>query len=192
MQATLAEYGSQAESAAVYRTDCWVRGHFLHKSSHSLINCRGATTLLRSARVNSLPDWSDCAKSLVDVAMGREPADTVIRNGRWVNVYSGEILPNTDIAIRHGRFAWVGSDASHTIGPETHIIEANDRYLVPGLCDAHMHVESGMVTVTEFVRAVMPHGTTSMFIDPHEIGSHADARQCVCANAQLRTFRAWA
>ena len=45
------------------------------------------------------------------------------------------------------------------------------RYLVPGLCDAHMHVESGMVTVTEFTRAVIPHGTTSMFIDPHEIAN---------------------
>jgi len=121
--------------------------------------------------VNSLPDWSDCAKSLVDVAMGREPADTVIRNGRWVNVYSGEIIPGTDIAIRHGRFAWVGPDAAHTIGPETSIIDADDRYLLPGLCDAHMHVESGMVTVTEFTRAVVPHGTTSMFIDPHEIGN---------------------
>ena len=51
------------------------------------------------------------------------------------------------------------------------VIEAAGRYLVPGLCDGHMHVESGMVTVTEFARAVMPHGTTSMFIDPHEIAN---------------------
>ena len=50
-------------------------------------------------------------------------------------------------------------------------IEADGRYLVPGLCDGHMHVESGMVTVTEFARAVIPHGTTSMFIDPHEIAN---------------------
>jgi len=121
--------------------------------------------------MNSVPQWSDCANSLIDVAMGREPADTLIRNGRWVNVYSGEILPRTDIAIRHGRIAWVGPDAKHTVGENTQIIDAADRYLVPGLCDAHMHVESGMVTVTEFVRAVLPHGTTSMFIDPHEIGN---------------------
>jgi len=117
------------------------------------------------------PDWAECAKSLIDVSMGREPADTVIRNGKWVNVYSGEIIAATDIAIKHGRFAYVGPDASHTISPTTQVIEANDRYLVPGLCDAHMHVESGMVTVTEFSRAVIPHGTTSMFIDPHEIGN---------------------
>jgi adenine deaminase len=110
-------------------------------------------------------------RRLIDVAMGRAHADTVIRNGRWVNVHSGEIIPGTDIAIVDGRFAYCGPDASHTIGPATKIIDANNRYLVPGLCDAHMHVESGMVTVTEFARAVIPHGTTSMFIDPHEIAN---------------------
>jgi adenine deaminase len=103
--------------------------------------------------------------------MGRTPADSVVRSGRWVNVYSGEIIPNTDIAIAAGRIAYVGPDASHTIGDKTDIIEANGRYMVPGLCDGHMHVESGMVTVTEFARAVIPHGTTSMFIDPHEIAN---------------------
>lgn len=121
--------------------------------------------------MKTLPSWAECAKSLIDVSMGREPADTLIRNGKWVNVYSGEIIPGIDIAIKHGRFAYVGPDASHTVGEQTRIIEADDRYLVPGLCDAHMHVESGMVTVTEFSRAVIPHGTTSMFIDPHEIGN---------------------
>lgn len=108
---------------------------------------------------------------LVDVAMGRAKADLVIRNGRWVNVHSGEIIPNTDLAIVAGRFAYCGPDASHTIGENTEVVDAGGRYLVPGLCDAHMHVESGMVTVTEFCRAVIPHGTTSMFIDPHEIAN---------------------
>jgi adenine deaminase len=111
------------------------------------------------------------SRHLVDVAMGRKPADMVIRNGRWVNVQSGEIIPNTDIAITKERIAFVGADASHTIGDSTQIIEAKDEYLVPGLLDGHMHVESGMVTVTEFVRAVIPHGTTGMFIDPHEIAN---------------------
>ncbi len=111
------------------------------------------------------------SRHLVDVAMGRKPADLVIRNGRWVNVQSGEIIPNTDIAITKERIAFVGADASHTIGDSTQIIEAEDQYLVPGLLDGHMHVESGMVTVTEFVRAVIPHGTTGMFVDPHEIAN---------------------
>jgi len=111
------------------------------------------------------------ATELVDVATGRKPADLVVRSGRWVNVYSGEIVPDTDIAIVGGRFAYCGPDASHAIGDKTVVVEAQGRYLVPGLCDAHMHVESGMVTVTEFCRAVIPHGTTSMFIDPHEIAN---------------------
>ncbi len=108
---------------------------------------------------------------LVDCAMGRMPADLVVRGGRWVCVQTGEILPGTDVAVIQGRIAFVGPDASHTIGPDTQVIEANGRYLVPGLLDAHMHVESGMLTVTEFARAVMPHGTTGMFVDPHEIAN---------------------
>ncbi len=111
------------------------------------------------------------ARPLVDCAMGRTPADLVIRGGRWVAVQSGEIVPNTDIAILAGRVAYVGPDASHTIGADTQVIEAGGRYMVPGLLDAHMHVESGMLTVTEFVRAVLPHGTTGMFVDPHEIAN---------------------
>ncbi len=110
-------------------------------------------------------------RTLVDVAMGRQPADLVIRNGRWVCVQSGEIIPNTNVAIKNGRIAYIGSDVSHTIGEKTEIIDAAGRYLVPGLLDAHMHVESGMLTVTEFVRAVVSHGTTGMFVDPHEIAN---------------------
>lgn len=118
-----------------------------------------------------IPSWSEAASRLIDVAMGRAPADAVIRGGRWVNVYSGEIIADTDIAVAMGRIAFVGPDASHAVGDATKLIAAEGRYMVPGLCDAHMHVESGMVTVTEFARAVIPHGTTSMFIDPHEIAN---------------------
>jgi adenine deaminase len=118
-----------------------------------------------------LEPWHKSARQLIDVASGRRPADLVIRKGRWVNVHSGEIIAATDIAIASGRIAYVGPDASYTIGPATKTIDADGRYLIPGLCDGHMHVESGMVTVTEFARAVIPHGTTSMFIDPHEIAN---------------------
>ena len=115
--------------------------------------------------------YAQMTRALVDVAMGRLPADLVIRNGRWVCVQSGEILPDIDVAVKGERIAYVGDDASHTIGRDTQVIEADGRYLVPGLLDGHMHVESGMLTVTEFVRAVIPHGTTAMFIDPHEIAN---------------------
>lgn len=110
-------------------------------------------------------------RSLVDVAMGRAHADLVIRNGQWVCVQSGEIIDGTDIAIVDGRVAYVGPDAGHTVGKDTIVVDARGKYLVPGLLDGHMHVESGMVTVTEFVRAVAPRGTTGMFIDPHEIAN---------------------
>ena len=115
--------------------------------------------------------WHAVTRQLVDVAMGRRAADMVICNGRWVNVHSGEIIAGTDVAIAGSRIAYVGPDAGHAIGRGTQVVQAHGRYLLPGLCDAHMHVESGMVTVTEFVRAVIPHGTTSMFIDPHEIAN---------------------
>ncbi len=116
-------------------------------------------------------EWADLTRHLVDVAMGRAPADRVVRGGRWVCVQSGEILDETDVAITRGRIAYVGPDARHAIGPATDVVEARGRYLVPGLLDGHMHVESGMLTVTEFVRAVVPHGTTGMFVDPHEIAN---------------------
>jgi adenine deaminase len=115
--------------------------------------------------------WAELSRMLVSVAMGREPADLVIRHGRWVCVQSGEILPGMDIAIKGERIAYVGPDASHTIGKDTQVIEADGRHLVPGLLDGHVHVESAMLTVTEFVRAVAPHGTTGIFIDPHEIAN---------------------
>jgi len=121
--------------------------------------------------MSELKSWREVAPLLVDVAAGRRPADLVVRGGKWVNVHSGEIVPATDLAISQGRFAYCGPDASHCIGPATEIVEAKGLYLVPGLCDGHMHVESGMLTVTEFARAVVPHGTTSMFVDPHEIAN---------------------
>ncbi|MBI4730948.1 MAG: adenine deaminase, partial [Chloroflexi bacterium] len=111
------------------------------------------------------------SKNLIDVAMGRKPADLVIRHGTWVCVQSGEFVPDTDIAVKDGRIAYVGPDASHTIKKETVVIDAENKYLVPGLLDGHVHVESSMLTVTEFVRAVLPRGTTGLFIDPHEIAN---------------------
>ena len=115
--------------------------------------------------------WSECAPRLIAVAGGREPADTVIRGGTWVNVQTAELILGVDIAIADGRFAFCGDDARPMIGEETRVIDARGRFLVPGLCDAHMHVESSMLTVTEFVRAVALRGTTSIFIDPHEIAN---------------------
>ncbi|MBS3989694.1 MAG: adenine deaminase [Dethiobacter sp.] len=113
---------------------------------------------------------SDVAPHLVDVAMGRKYAELVIQKARLVNVHSAEILPNIDVAVAAGRIALVG-DACHTIGPETTVIDAGNMILVPGFLDGHIHVESSMVTVSGFAQAVLPHGTTAIFMDPHEIAN---------------------
>lgn len=120
---------------------------------------------------SQFPSWADTAYELVGVASGRTSADTVIHGGRLVNVHSREILPDWSVAFKEGRIAYVGPDASHCIGNNTEVINAEGRYLIPGLCDAHMHIESGMLTPAEFAAAVIPHGTTSMFTDPHEIAN---------------------
>lgn len=113
-------------------------------------------------------DW--LREGLVDVALGKVPADLAIKNGRLVNVNTCEIEDGIDVAVKGKRVALVG-DARHCIGGDTVVIDAKGKHLVPGLLDAHVHIESSMVTVTQFARAVLPRGTTGVFIDPHEIAN---------------------
>ena len=115
--------------------------------------------------------WAEVAPRLIAVAAGREQADRVFCNCKLVNVQTREVLDGWQVAIAEGRFAYVGADASHCIGEDTEIFDVNGRYLIPGLCDGHMHIESGMLTPAEFAAAVIPHGTTTMFTDPHEIAN---------------------
>jgi len=115
--------------------------------------------------------WAEVAPRLIAVAAGREQADRVFRNCKLVNVQTREVLYGWQVAIAEGRFAYVGADASHCIGEDTEVFDVNGRYLIPGLCDGHMHIESGMLTPAEFAAAVIPHGTTTMFTDPHEIAN---------------------
>lgn len=121
--------------------------------------------------MTSFPSWSQSAPTLVAVAAGRAPADRVIRGGSLVNVQTREVLEGWEVAIAAGRFAYVGPNATHCIGPETDVVDAAGQFLIPGLCDGHMHIESGMLTPAEFAAAVTPHGTTTMFTDPHEIAN---------------------
>ena len=107
---------------------------------------------------------------LIDVALGRLKADLVIKGATLVNVFTGELQEGIDIAVRKDRIALVG-DAEHTLGSHTHVIRAEGLYAAPGFIDAHVHVESSMVTFSEFARAVLPHGTTAIFADPHEIAN---------------------
>lgn len=107
---------------------------------------------------------------LVDAALGRISSDLVIKSAKLVNVNTAEIEEHVDIAVKDGRIALVG-DASHCVGKGTKVIKARGGYFAPGLLDAHIHVESSMVTLTQFARAVLPRGTTAVFVDPHEIAN---------------------
>ena len=120
-----------------------------------------------------VPLW-ECNDDLARVALGERPADLVIRHASLVSVTTREILPDTDIAVSRGRVAYLGIDghtAEHCIGPETRVIDATGLYAAPGLMDSHIHVESAMVGVAEYARAVVPHGTTAIFCDPHEVAN---------------------
>jgi len=102
---------------------------------------------------------------LIKYARGDEPAEVLIKNARVVNVYTGEIYP-ADLALAHGRIVGVGT------GYTAHqIFDIEGRYVCPGFIDAHVHIESAMVPPHEFARAVVPRGTTTVIIDPHEIAN---------------------
>lgn len=100
---------------------------------------------------------------LVDVAAGREPADLVIKNCQLVDVGLGKIY-QTDIAISQGLIAGIGPDYE---GKES--LDAQGLFALPGLIDAHIHIESSYLSPEEFARLVVPRGTTTVVADPHEI-----------------------
>lgn len=102
--------------------------------------------------------------ALIAAARGDEPADLLLKNAQLVNVFAGEIQP-ADIALADGRvLGWGPYEARHTVDLE-------GRFVCPGLIDAHVHLESAMVRPAEFARAVVPHGTTAVICDPHEIAN---------------------
>lgn len=104
-------------------------------------------------------------KTLIDVAAGRKPADLVIKNSKIVNVFTGEITSG-EIAIHSGMIAGIGKGYK---GLKE--IDAEGKYIAPGLIDGHVHVESSMVTPIQFSNAVVPKGTTTIIADPHEIAN---------------------
>jgi adenine deaminase len=115
------------------------------------------------------PLW-EVTRILADTVMGRDEADLVIRGGSLVNVHTAEILDGLDVAVKAGRVAMVGQ-IDHTIGEGTEIIDARGHHLLPGLIEGHVHIESSMITPSQFARAVLPHGTTTVFIDNHELAN---------------------
>ena len=102
-------------------------------------------------------------KDIVPVALGNTPADVLIKNGKIVNIYSGKI-EEANIALFRKRIAGIGD---YTKGKS--VIDLQGRYILPGLIDAHLHIESSMTAPREFARAVLSKGTTTIIADPHEI-----------------------
>lgn len=100
----------------------------------------------------------------IKIARGDEPADLLLKGGKIVNVFSGEVF-DADVAIAGGRIVGWGRYAAR----ET--IDISGKYLAPGFIDAHVHIESSLTPPPEFARAVVPRGTTTVIIDPHEIGN---------------------
>src|ERR1700753_3695831 len=97
----------------------------------------------------------------LSIARGEQPAELLFKNARLVNVLSGEIHP-ANVAVEDGRVVGIGDYQARTT------IDLRGAYLAPSLIDGHFHVESSMLTAPEFARAVVPHGTGAVVIDPHE------------------------
>ena len=101
---------------------------------------------------------------IIAAAAGREPADLVLKNATFVNVFSNE-LSTMDIAVAEGLIVGMGSYQGRSE------VDCPGKIVVPGFLDAHIHLESSLVSPTEFVKAVLPHGTTTVVTDPHEIAN---------------------
>lgn len=101
---------------------------------------------------------------IIAVAAGREKADLVLKNAKYLNVFSNEFLSG-DIAVANGLIAGVGKYDGKTE------IDVSGKLVLPGFIDAHIHLESSMVTPAEFAKAVVAHGTTTVITDPHEIAN---------------------
>ncbi|WP_298030117.1 adenine deaminase [uncultured Dysosmobacter sp.] len=103
-------------------------------------------------------------RRIINAAAGREPADLVLKNAAYVNVFSNEIC-HADIAVAEGLIVGMGRYS----GKVEH--DCAGKIVLPGFLDAHIHLESSLVSPTEFVKAVLPHGTTTVITDPHEIAN---------------------
>ena len=103
-------------------------------------------------------------EQIIAAAAGREPADLVLKNATFVNVFSNE-LSTMDIAVAEGLIVGMGSYQGRSE------VDCTGKIILPGFLDAHIHLESSLVSPTEFVKAVLPHGTTTVVTDPHEIAN---------------------
>ncbi|MEA3417709.1 MAG: amidohydrolase family protein [Thermodesulfobacteriota bacterium] len=101
---------------------------------------------------------------IIKSAAGEKEADLLLTNARIINVFSGEIVDG-DIAIAGGYIVGFGAYSAKKT------VDMKGRFVCPGFIDAHVHIESSMTCITEFARAIIPFGTTTVFADPHEIAN---------------------
>ena len=110
-------------------------------------------------------------KALLKAALGEIESDLLIKNVQLVNVITGEIYP-ANVFVYDGMIAHVEyRDLSLDTDRAKEVIDAQGKYLIPGFIDAHEHIESSMMTPRNFARCVIPHGTTTVVTDPHEIAN---------------------
>ncbi len=115
--------------------------------------------------------WPKNIRHLLQAARGQAESDLVLSNARIVNVFTGEILPG-DVYVCDGFIAHVEyAHPGQIDAPVKQVVNCQGQYVIPGLIDAHMHIESTMLTPRNFCKAVLPKGTTTVITDPHEIGN---------------------
>ena len=141
------------------------KGKKLH---HSKFLVRYSIFIIREPNNSSQqPEQKDFCMNLNEIikaAHGEKPVDLLLTNARIINVFAGEVVPDA-IAISDGRIVGFGPYEAKNV------VDLNGRYVAPGFIDGHVHIESSMACISEFARAVVVHGTTTVAADPHEIAN---------------------
>jgi adenine deaminase len=109
------------------------------------------------------------ARKLMSVALGKSPANLILRGGDVLDVYTGEVLKGWSVAVSGERIAYVGPDPVHTIGPRTEIIDTSGRLVIPGFIDAHSHIFNFYGDVSDFVASATLSGTTCVMTEATEL-----------------------
>ncbi len=113
---------------------------------------------------------SSTLSEINSVSVGDDYADLILQNCSLVNVYTNEIQEKIQISIKKDRIAFVGEDASHTLGPKTKVLDVKNKHVCPSFVDPHIHIDH-FVTPAEFIKKSLLHGVTSLFPDSIDIVS---------------------
>ncbi len=137
--------------------------------------------------------YSKDTKELMQVALGKSKADLAIVNATLLNVYTGEVLKKQSICVKNQWIAYVGSNPQESIGPQTTIVDAHDKTVIPGLIDGHTHI-AWLYNISEFLTQVIPGGTTTIItetLEPYPVAGIAGVIDFLEALAQ-QPIKIWA